>query len=230
MSAPILSRNDIEQIAERILAIYTEAYVPQKHLFYQVIPEELAEVLGLEIDYQILSLDGTILGVTAPDEQYVSVYDNKQECCYYLDGNTILIDTRLCASPKTIGRKNYTLAHEIAHQVLYKAFPDAYASATRIMCDYRRTPNTRKKVTNWTEWQADALAAALLLPKDAILDGMFLFSLGEHINTLSRKYTPNKYDNFCYLATALGVSQSALAYRMEQLGLLDKCFLYKKQR
>ena len=228
MSAPILSRNDIEQIAEKILAIYTEAYVPEKHLFYQVVPEELAEVLGLEVDYQILSLDGTILGVTAPDEQCVSVYDNKQECCYYLDGNTILIDTRLCASPKTIGRKNYTLAHEIAHQVLYKAFPDAYASATRIMCDYRRTPNTRKKVTNWTEWQADALAAALLLPKDAILDGMFLFSLGEHINTLSRKYTPNKYDNFCYLATALGVSQSALAYRMEQLGLLDRCFLYKK--
>ena len=228
MSAPILSRADIEQIAERIVAIYTEAYVPEKHLFYRVIPEELAEVLGLEVDYQILSLDGTILGVTAPDEQYVSVYDNKQECCYYLDGNTILIDTRLCASSKTIGRKNYTLAHEIAHQVLYKAFPDAYASATRIMCDYRRTPNTRKKVTNWTEWQADALAAALLLPKDAILDGMFLFSLGEHINTLSRKYTPNKYDNFCYLATALGVSQSALAYRMEQLGLLDRCFLYKK--
>ena len=160
--------------------------------------------------------------------QMVRVYDNKQECCYYLDGNTILIDTRLCASSKTIGRKNYTLAHEIAHQVLYKAFPDAYSSANRIMCDYRRTPNTRKKVTNWIEWQADALAAALLLPKDAILDGMFLTGLGEHIGTLSRKYTPNKYDNFCYLATTLGVSQSALAYRMEQLGLLDRCFLYKK--
>ena len=228
MSAPILSRNDIEQIAERILSIYTEAYVPQKHLFYQVIPEELAEVLGLEVDYQILSLDGIILGVTAPDEQCVTVYDRKQECYYYLDGNTILIDTRLCASSKTIGRKNYTLAHEIAHQVLYKAFPDAYSSANRIMCDYRRNPNTRKKVTNWIEWQADALAAALLLPKDAILDGMFLTGLGEHIGTLSRKYTPNKYDNFCYLATTLGVSQSALAYRMEQLGLLDRCFLYKK--
>lgn len=227
MSAPILSRNDIEQIAERILAIYTEAYVPQKHLFYQVIPEELAEVLGLEVDYQILSLDGTILGVTAPDEQYVSVYDNKQECCYYLDGNTILIDTRLCASPKTIGRKNYTLAHEIAHQILYKAFPDAYTSANRIMFDYRRTPNSRPKVTNWTEWQADALAAAMLLPKEAILEGMFLVGLGEHISTLSRKFTPNKYDSFCQLAKALGASQSALAYRMEQLGLLDRNLLYK---
>lgn len=227
MSAPILSRNDIEQIAERILAIYTEAYVPEKHLFYQVVPEELAEVLGLEVDYQILSLDGTILGVTAPDEQCVTVYDRKQECYYYLDGNTILIDTRLCVSPKTIGRKNYTLAHEIAHQILYKAFPDAYTSANRIMFDYRRTPNSRPKVTNWTEWQADALAAALLLPKDAILEGMFLVGLGEHISTLSRKFTPNKYDSFCQLAKALGASQSALAYRMEQLGLLDRNLLYK---
>ena len=227
MSAPILSRNDIEQIAEKILAIYTEAYVPEKHLFYQVVPEELAEVLGLEVDYQILSLDGTILGVTAPDEQCVTVYDRKQECYYYLDGNTILIDTRLCASPKTIGRKNYTLAHEIAHQILYKAFPDAYASANRIMCDYRRTPSNRRKVTNWVEWQADALAAALLLPKDAILEGMFLVGLGEHISTLSRKFTPNKYDSFCQLAKALGASQSALAYRMEQLGLLDRNLLYK---
>lgn len=227
MSAPILSRNDIEQIAEKILAIYTEAYVPEKHLFYQVVPEELAEVLGLEVDYQILSLDGTILGVTAPDEQCVTVYDRKQECYYYLDGNTILIDTRLCVSPKTIGRKNYTLAHEIAHQILYKAFPDAYASANRIMCDYRRTPSNRRKVTNWVEWQADALAAALLLPKDAILEGMFLVGLGEHISTLSRKFTPNKYDSFCQLAKALGASQSALAYRMEQLGLLDRNLLYK---
>lgn len=173
MSAPILSRNDIEQIAKKILAIYTEAYIPEKHLFYQVVPEALAEVLGLEVDYQILSLDGTILGVTAPDEQYVSVYDDEQECCYYLDGNTILIDTRLCASPKTIGRKNYTLAHEIAHQILYKAFPDAYGPARRLMCDYRRTPESRRKIIDWTEWQADALAAALLMPKDAVLDGMF---------------------------------------------------------
>lgn len=188
MAAPILSREDIEQIAGRVLSIYTEAYVPERHLCYQVNPEELADVLGLEVDYQIPSLDGSILGVTSPDEQYVPVYYNGEECYYYLDGNTILIDARLCASPKTVGRK----------------------------------------VTDWTEWQADALAAALLMPKDAILDGMFLAGLGEHVGTLSRKYTPNKYDSFCRLAGLLGVSKSALAFRMEHLGLLDKNLLYKQ--
>ena len=118
MAAPVLSREDIEQIAGRVLSIYTEAYVPERHLCYQVNPEELADVLGLEVDYQIPSLDGSILGVTSPDEQYVPVYYDGKECYYYLDGNTILIDARLCASPKTVGRKNYTLAHEIAHHSL----------------------------------------------------------------------------------------------------------------
>ena len=96
------------------------------------------------------------------------------------------------------------------------------------MCDYRRTPESRRKVTDWTEWQADALAAALLMPKDAVLDGMFLAGLGEHIGTLSKKYTPNKYDSFCRLAEALGVSRSALAFRMERLGLLGKNLLYRQ--
>ena len=49
MHVPVLSRNAIEQIARKILAIYTEAYVPQKHLFYQVVLEDLAEVLGLDV-------------------------------------------------------------------------------------------------------------------------------------------------------------------------------------
>lgn len=51
MTAPILSRSDIEQIAQKILSVYTEAYVPENHLCYQVEPEKLADVLGLEVDY-----------------------------------------------------------------------------------------------------------------------------------------------------------------------------------
>ena len=140
----------------------------------------------------------------------------------------MLVDCRLRDSEKLVGRKNYTLAHEITHQVLYKAFPNAYHSANRLTCDYRRTRNSHKKISNWVEWQADALAAALLMPKDAILDVMFLTGLGEHISTLSKKYTPNKYESFCRLAEVLGASKSALSFRMEQLGLLDRNLLYKQ--
>ena len=47
MAAPVLSREDIEQIAGRILSIYTEAYVPERHLCYQVNPEELWKICTL---------------------------------------------------------------------------------------------------------------------------------------------------------------------------------------
>ena len=49
----------------------------------------------------------------------------------------------------------------------------------RVFCDYRRSVPPRKVERDWHEWQADALAAALLLPKDAVTDAMFLFVLGE---------------------------------------------------
>ena len=92
----------------------------------------------------------------------------------------------------------------------------------------RKEPKEHRTVTDWTEWQADALAAALLMPEDAIREGMFLAGLGEHIGTLSKKYTPNKYESFCRLAEVLGASKSALSFRMEQLGLLDRNLLYKQ--
>lgn len=44
MTAPFLSRDDIEQIAQKILSIYSDAYVPKNHMFYTVEPELLAEV------------------------------------------------------------------------------------------------------------------------------------------------------------------------------------------
>lgn len=46
MAAPFLSRDDIEQIAQKILSIYSDAYVPKNHMFYTVEPELLAEVLA----------------------------------------------------------------------------------------------------------------------------------------------------------------------------------------
>lgn len=219
-----LSRDDIEAIAIEVTELYKTAKVPQRHLMYSVDLVELADMLNLSVDQQRLSYDGTILGMTAPDAQLVSIIGpNSERYLYPLDGKTILVESRLWDNPRLIGRRNFTLAHEIAHQILYQRFPEAYGIDNRILCDYRRSG---RRVTNWHEWQADALGAAIFLPKDAILDGMFLCNLGEHLQTLSKKYTPNKYENFCHLAELLQASQAALAFRMEQLGLLENNRLF----
>ena len=48
------------------------------------------------------------------------------------------------------------------------------------------------------------------------------------MKVLSRKYSRNKYDSFCFMAESLQVSKSALAYRMEQFGLLERNLLIKE--
>ena len=79
----------------------------------------------------------------------------------------------------------------------------------------------KSEINDWHEWQADALAAALLLPLDALKDAMFMFGLGEKMKLLSKKYSDTNYNRFCEMADYLQVSRAALSYRMEQFGLLE---------
>lgn len=226
-----LSRELLEQIADGVIHQYKDALVPDKHLCYNVDPTELASLLGYTVDYQYLTRDGSILGKTASGKMWITVYDSdKSEILYELDDRTILIEKRLLFSSRNNGRKNFTIAHELAHQIINRSFPEYYGVDCRVFCDYRRCVKPRKKVVDWHEWQADALAAALLLPLDAITDAMFIFGLGEKLKVLSRKYSQNNYERFCDMAEYLQVSRTALAYRMEQFGLLERNLLVEEAK
>ena len=165
---PCLSREQLEQIADGVIHQYKTALVPEKHLCYNVDPTELASLLGYTVDYQYLTKDGSVLGKTASGKMWITVYDSdKTEMLYELDDKTILIEKRLLFSPRNVGRKNFTIAHELAHQIINRSFPEQYGVECRVFCDYRRSVKPRKKVVDWHEWQADALAAArLLLPAE----------------------------------------------------------------
>ncbi len=218
---PYLSRNDIEAIAERVILQYKQSHVPNRRMCYRVDITELAEMLGFKIEYVYITKDGSILGQTSAGKVWTTIYDsNMKPLLFELDGSTILVDKRL-NNPKTAGRRNFTIAHEIAHQIINREYPQMYGAQNRTFCDYRRSVKQTKKINDWYEWQADVLAAALLLPVDALKDGMFMFGLGDKMKMLSRKYSENRYNLFCEMANYLQVSKTALSYRMEQLGLLE---------
>lgn len=230
MSASVsyLSRADIEQIAKPIITEYKHRYVPQHHMCYRVDPAELASLLGFKVEYTSLSKDGTILGQTASVPLWTTTVDPVAgEIYYFLDGKTILIEKRLQSIPHIAGRKNFTIAHELAHLTINKLYPEMYEPQFRIFCDYRKT-NQKKSIRNWYEWQADTLAAALLLPPDAIEEAMFIFGLGNNMKVLSRKYSQRRYEQFCEMAQFLGVSKTTLAYRMEHLGFLERNYLVEE--
>jgi hypothetical protein len=136
---PCLSREQLEQIADGVIHQYKAALVPEKHLCYNVDPTELASLLGYTVDYQYLTKDGSILGKTASGKMWITVYDSdKTEILYELDDRTILIEKRLLFSPRNVGRKNFTIAHELAHQIINRSFPEQYGVEYRVFCDYRR--------------------------------------------------------------------------------------------
>lgn len=144
---PYLSKIDIEAIANRIIDQYKLRYIPPKRLCYCVDPMELAEILGLSVYFRQLSYDHSILGMTAPDEVMVSIFDeNKEKSIFILDGKTVLIESCLNHSPKAKGRRNFTIAHECAHQILYRLYPEIYGPNQRVLCDYRRNNAPKRKM------------------------------------------------------------------------------------
>ena len=165
---PYLSRDDIEIIAESIICQYKKRYLPERRMCYMVEATELAEMLGFRIEYVHITRDGSILGQTSSGRIWTEIFDDNMDKIFFeLDGSTILVDKRLLSSPRIVGRKNFTIAHEIAHQIINRRYPEMYSAQNRVFCDYRRSVKPRKKIEDWHEWQADALAAALLLPPDA---------------------------------------------------------------
>ena len=224
-----LSRDDLDNFADRILCDFVKAEYPKGHICYNIDPARLAQFYGFNILCVTITREGSILGQTSTGKMWTSIVDQDgNDILFYLDGNTILIDERLSKNPKCYGRRNFTIAHELAHQFINRTYPEVYGCQPRVICDYRRSTKPHKEITDWREWQADALAAAILLPKEAIAEAMFFFGLGQKIKVLSKKYSENKYNQFCEMAEYFQVSKTTLAFRMEQLGLLERNYLIQE--
>lgn len=131
-----LSRFDIEAIADKYVQAYMALPDVRNTQIYRIDPELLLEkVLGLNVEYQHLSYDGSILGMTSFTEMGVQVFeDDDNEAFFFLDGKTVLVEKDLNFDSKLKGRKNFTLMHEGSHQIFmmrasrYKfgSVPDVY--------------------------------------------------------------------------------------------------------
>ena len=114
-----LSRYDIESIADRVITAYKKLPVLRGQRVNRVHPDFLIhDLLGLSMDYHVLSPTGDILGLTACDVAIVPIFDNSDHSDYYcLDGRTVLIDRSLLSDHASIGRRHFTQVHEASHQI-----------------------------------------------------------------------------------------------------------------
>lgn len=176
---PILSKDDMDFMAENLLRDYNEQTLSEPS---PVDIETFAEFyLGLQMDFQDLTHNGSILGMMVFNECKVPVYDAKnQEAKYIPVGEgTVLIDNSLLKEDKK-RRGRFTLGHESGHWLFHRKKYWVDPNQLSIFNVDKIEPVIKCKTVNvesivqknrfnsdddWMEWQADYMSSALLMPK-----------------------------------------------------------------
>lgn len=211
----MLSYANIEEIANETL----NQYLGNECRSFKPINIQglITDYLGLSLEYKKLSKNGTVLGVTTFAEVNIEVWDDDVPSFECFPGNTVIIEKSL-KNDKMLGRKNFTISHEGAHQLLERLFPDVNVE----ICENVKMREYRTLQTNddWKEWQADALASALLMPADLVEYAMSVFCGKTYIEKLHPVVSRDIFSQFSAMSAFLQVSKTALAIRMKRLKLL----------
>lgn len=221
---PYLTVQEIETIAERIVRAYHRYCAQQNRKLTRIDPEIVtSNVLGLQIAYHKLSRFGHVLGLTCMLPVAIQVFDDVEHPVYApLDGRTVFVDESLRSENANIGRHNFTLMHEACHLAYGMLYPETYLGVQlrRVYYSLRFAP--RNVTPDWEEWRTNMLASAVLMPKDLILQYMREYGLGKKMRMVNRIFAARQYEAFSQIADKMGVSKTALAIRMKQLGLVDR--------
>lgn len=227
-----LSRNDLEALASRVVKAYMKLPELQGQAVCSIEPELLCRsLLHLKVDYQHLSKQGTILGLTAFEPVKIVLPGGD----YTLDGKTVLIESSLNDEGSCVGRKNFTIVHEGSHQILKMFFPNDYGSkphearTAKVHFCKAGTPH-RGRITDWEEWQTNTLASAVFLPKELIDKAMGLVGLSGKIERLNSVFFRDDFERFLKMSRILGCSMQALSIRMKQFGLIGEDYLGEPYR
>lgn len=221
----ILSYEQIENIATTVIQDYR--LVTGIMIEATAIDQLASQYLGLTVTFEDLSDDGSLCGLTVYSDTRLQLSTNGISKTINLKKNQVVLDSSFIkpGQVRTLcGKRRFTLAHEAAHQILFALESNEekakYAKpyATRLL----HTARELKTAEDWNEWQANALGAALLMPKESVVS--FMNSIRRQKRLISYSGYFNCIDNqiielFC---DSFGVSKSAASIRLKHLGYLDE--------
>lgn len=229
-----LSKPDFDDIALIFLREYLPGIVD--------IPREVdinylaKECLYLDIYSKHLSADKSVLGLIAFADTKIPYYDLRFQPQYFeIKEGSIVIDLSLSGSLQT-PRRRFTIAHEVSHWILHRS----YHSPTNKQYEFRKydgyfqsksssIERKYKKLetdTDREEWQANSLAAAILMPKIAVLECAYKEiqkQFGASYNALYELEDTEAYSNVIHnIAEVFNVSKQATEIRLEQLDIIKR--------
>lgn len=230
----ILNRNSIEEIATDVLK---ELFPMNLECPIALRTEALLDNLGLMVKRKYLGIPGhEILGATimGDSEELVGCDIMMEPIVLEENYGTVLIHTKLC-TPQNAPRRRYTETHEAAHWLLHRPYFDRLPQNGRsrhIACRSIENYKCMKKTgTDWLEWQADSLAAALLMPRNIFYEfaRASIRRAGASRNYLVEGNTYDRhvfYDVIRPISEKFSVSQRAAQIRMVHLGLIKTSDAY----
>jgi len=192
----------LETIARQVLMSYNPSYLNWEP---QATPIEklIEDFYGLSIEYKYLTNDSRELGRMVYDEGFTT-YFNKDKNDYelmYVKAGTMLIEAFLLEVENCYGRYRFTLAHELAHWLIHKKIYSGTGEAAALY-----NLNDDKDAT---EWQANYLATAILMPNGQIK---------RCFNALRPK-CKGQAQFICEMAKVFEVSKKAMEIRLKDFSL-----------
>lgn len=224
-----LRKNDFDDIARDIMKEYMPGAVDMQQAVD--INYLIKECLFLTVKSKNITADRSILGLIAFEDATIPCYDlSFKPVTLDLQAGDILLDMSLSGNT-SLPRRRFTMAHEASHWILHRS----YHSPTNQKFEFRRPFNESKasdierKIRKFEtendreEWQANSLAAAILMPKIAFMKTA--------LNEIERMYGYDQYvlrddgseeylEVIKRIASVYKVSVQAAEIRLEQLDLL----------
>ncbi len=215
---PILSRNDLEERAEKFLRFF-DARCLDEPLATPVaaISKKLKEDFGVSF---VFAID---LGLSREGHRYRGRF--------HVPSKTIYVDQSL---PYGEPRFNFTLAHEIAHFVLHRRITlealgggkelEISDTSRHLVLDQIQGDSPR----SWLEWQANKFAASLLLPRftvpRAVRNKQSEMGIARGLGTIFLDGQPANRDDYhsimSHLELVYNVSRAAIRLRLRELNIL----------
>ena len=229
----ILSRTDIEYIADRILREYMpEALRGERAIDIVALAEE---GLNLTITELTLDTDEKVLGA-------LYIEDSGDIACFDETGvpntvkaraGTIVINVPLNGK-LSMERKRFTIAHECAHWILHRAyralakrrFRIAAQEPPNVVCRGMGAEQTRHELKtdeDWAEWQANTLASALLMPNQSVREYAERYLSFWDLDSFPEGgYSRARIEAVDGISSRFMVSTRAAELRLTQLGLIQR--------
>lgn len=226
-----LNRADFEDIAYEIL----DKYLPDTLIAPGVVDINylIRDCLYLNIYSKNITADKSVLGLIAFEDATLHCYDlafNRTKID--LQAGDIVIDLSLSGTQMQF-RRRFTLAHEMAHWILHRSYHSPINQQFEFRKPYKVTQASDveknfKRVfsdTDREEWQANSLAAAILMPRNVFNHAVFNCKMTHFVDKDRIRFASKDDCNefFNYLSNIFKVSRQAAEIRLAQLGIIFDC-------